>query len=170
MSKVFAKAPNVDFCVPTRPHVTFEEGGHLFIEPSDKDVSERREMSAQQLSDMAFATQLLGDAMWKVFPRHGIELYRINYQDNGNWAFLRGDDKLLMHIHLYGRAVGEKKQSYGQALVFPNPEDPYYDDIEPVPNDVLEEMFYEMRATLHEEELGTPWEPDELSFVLDQSE
>lgn len=168
MSKVFAKAPNVDFCVPTRPHVTFEEGGHLFIEPSDKDISERREMNAQQLSDMAFATQLLGDAMWKVFPRHGIELYRINYQDNGNWAFLRGDDKPLMHIHLYGRAVDEKKQSYGQALVFPDPNDSYYDDLEPVPDSVLEELFHEMRRTLTEGALDNPLDADALTFVLDK--
>lgn len=167
MSRVFAKMPNVDFCVPTRPHVAFEEGGHLFIEPSDKDVSERREMSAQQLSDMAFATQLLGDAMWKVFPRHGIELYRINYQDNGNWAFLRGDDKPLMHIHLYGRAVDEKKQSYGQALVFPDPNDPYYDDIAPVPDDVLFELFECMKDAITEGALDAPFVPEELAFVLD---
>ena len=35
----------------------------------------------------------------------GIELGRINYQDNGNW-------RQELHIHLYGRAKNSKYQKF----------------------------------------------------------
>lgn len=167
MPRIFAQLPNVDFCVPVKPHVDFKEGGHLFIEPADKNISERYEMTPEQLTDLAFGTQLLGYAMWQVLPEHGIDLYRINYQDNGNWSFLRGEERPMMHVHLYGRTTGEQKQSYGQALAFPDPGDSYYDDIVPVPDKVLHELCMCMKEILNEHMLDIPFEGDQLMFVLD---
>ena len=39
----------------------------------------------------------------------GINIERINYQDNGNWAYLKGT-KPMFHIHLYGRTKESKVQ------------------------------------------------------------
>ena len=116
---------------------------------------------------MAFATQLLGYAMREVLTAHDIDLYRINYQDNGNWAFLRGDSHPLMHIHLYGRVKNETRQSYGQALVFPDPGDEYYRGLVPVPDEILYEIFECMRHALSERIFDMPFESDDIVFALD---
>lgn len=132
-----------------------------------KNISERTECDAQSLIGMAFATQLLGYAMREVLTAHDIDLYRINYQDNGNWAFLRGDSHPLMHIHLYGRVKNETRQSYGQALVFPDPGDEYYRGLVPVPDEILYEIFECMRHALSERIFDMPFESDDIVFALD---
>lgn len=39
----------------------------------------------------------------------GIDLGRINYQDNDNW-------KPELHVHLYGRAIDASHQIYGEPV------------------------------------------------------
>ena len=41
--------------------------------------------------------------------KQGVEIGRINYQDNGNW-------KPHLHIHLYCRALDAKIQKYGDPI------------------------------------------------------
>jgi hypothetical protein len=53
-----------------------------------------------------------GAAMKTVLARKGIDIGRINYQDNGNWRH-------ELHIHIYGRAHAAKIQTYGHPLAFP---------------------------------------------------
>lgn len=165
MSIVFAHLPHIDFCVPSRPHIDFIEGGHLFIEPADKSITERCEISTEDLLEMSLATQLLGAAIQEVFPQYGVELYRLNYQDNGNWSFLRGEVP-LMHIHIYGRAQNETKQSFGQALVFPPPDDAYYDTLEAVPNEVLAALYRHMKQSLRTCRFTDKFSEEDLLFVL----
>jgi hypothetical protein len=40
----------------------------------------------------------------------GVDIGRINYQDNGNWS-------PQLHIHLYCRAKDAKMQKYGEPII-----------------------------------------------------
>jgi hypothetical protein len=55
---------------------------------------------------------LAGEAMQRVLPERGIDIGRINYQDNGNWRH-------ELHVHLYGRAKSAKVQKWGTFLQLP---------------------------------------------------
>ena len=49
-------------------------------------------------------TMVTGEAMQNVLTKKGIDIGRINYQDNGNWRH-------ELHVHLYGRARGARVKS-----------------------------------------------------------
>ena len=53
---------------------------------------------------------------------HGVDIGRINYQDNGNWSVFKSEGPYL-HIHLFGRAKSAKIQKYGDACYFPHKEE-----------------------------------------------
>lgn len=110
---------------PAHPHVPACDGGHLFIEVNDPDIEDRTQLSADAAIECMWLTMVVGQAFTEIMEKGGHALYRINYQDNGNWSFLRGE-RPRMHIHIYGRTRGERSQVYGQALHFPDPADERY--------------------------------------------
>lgn len=116
--------------VPSKPHLTASEGGHLFIETNNPSISDRTQLGGHEATELVWLTMVLGEALTQCLENRGIDVYRINYQDNGNWSFLRGEEPRL-HIHLYGRSRNETYQTYGQALCFPDPNDAYYTHMEP---------------------------------------
>lgn len=123
--RVVAKATYFTVKVPSRPHVTAEEGGHLFVEVNDPAISDRTQLSPEAAIECMWLTMLAGAAMEQVLRERGLDIYRLNYQDNGNWSFLRGEAP-RMHVHIYGRTRNETFQQYGQALYFPDPGDERY--------------------------------------------
>lgn len=131
--------------IPVHPHVPACDGGHLFLEVNDPAVSDRTELAGPAATECMWLTMLAGEAMAEVLPSHGIDLYRINYQDNGNWSFLRGE-RPRMHIHLYGRARDEASQTFGQALFFPDPRDGRYGTFEPIDPQIGREIAARMEA------------------------
>lgn len=114
--------------VPNLPHIPRHDGGHIFVE-SSLGRSERMEFDENEAIECAWLTMLAGQAFWEVMTEHGIALYRLNYQDNGNWTYIRDgkDGRPLFHIHIYGRAENEVYQSYGQALMLPYSGCGFYD-------------------------------------------
>jgi len=96
---------------PEQPHVSRGDGGHLIINPR-VTVEDRTQLTREQAVELMKLTMVAGEAMRAVLTRRGIEIGRINYQDNGNWRH-------ELHVHLYGRARGAKKQPWGQPLSFP---------------------------------------------------
>ena len=82
---------------------------------------------------------LIGEAMISGMANRGINIERINYQDNGNWAYLKGT-KPFFHIHLYGRVRNSNRQPFGESLYFPNPGDEYYDNLIPLDDDDISEI------------------------------
>ena len=92
----------------TQPEVGRKDGGHIVITPITK-VTDRTELSAELLTEMALITAITGKAMKEGMKDQGIELGRINYQDNGNW-------KPELHIHLYGRALDAPYHTYGHPI------------------------------------------------------
>jgi len=94
-----------------QPHVSRGDGGHIVIDPKVA-VEDRTQLTPEQAIELVKLTMAGGEAMKTVLPRRGIDIGRINYQDNGNW-------RAELHVHLYGRARSAKLQPWGHALAFP---------------------------------------------------
>ena len=110
MALVFA-SQNFDIVTPARPHVSRSDGGHLIINPK-VPVEDRTQLTREKAIELMKLTMVAGEAMKTILTQRGIEIGRINYQDNGNWRH-------ELHIHLYGRARGATIQIYGHPLAFP---------------------------------------------------
>ena len=74
---------------------------------------------------------LIGEAMTTGLINRGIDIGRINYQDNGNWGVFKPEGP-YMHYHLYGRAKSAEIHKYGEACYFPFRETGFYDEFEPL--------------------------------------
>lgn len=94
-----------------QPHVSRSDGGHIVIDPKVA-VEDRTQLTPEQAIELVKLTMAGGEAMKTVLARRGIDIGRINYQDNGNW-------RTELHVHLYGRARSAKLQPWGHALAFP---------------------------------------------------
>jgi diadenosine tetraphosphate (Ap4A) HIT family hydrolase len=86
------------------------------INPKVK-LLDRQELSKDQAVELMRLTILVGEGMKRYYKSLGIELVRINYQDNGNW-------RPELHYHLYGRAKNAKYQKAGDP-VSPGHKDEY---------------------------------------------
>jgi hypothetical protein len=76
--------------------------------------------------------------------RNGIDIGRINYQDNGNWRH-------ELHIHLYGRAHGATLQTYGHPLALPPTAQAFKEqmgNLEPLHQDDIVELKAEIARLL----------------------
>lgn len=150
--------------IASHPHVTAEEGGHLFIEVNDPHIEDRTQLTGEEATELMWLTMVTGEAMTDVLRQAGLDVYRINYQDNGNWSFLRGERPRL-HVHLYGRTRSESHQTFGQALVFPDPHDPVYDELVPV-SDETGRAIGEAMARLATSDTYAWFTPSLLEFPL----
>jgi diadenosine tetraphosphate (Ap4A) HIT family hydrolase len=103
------------------PLVDRNDGGHITIDPKFK-VSTRQQLTTKQAIELMMLTIIVGEAMTTVMMRHGVDIGRINYQDNGNWAVFNPEGPQL-HYHLYGRARSAVYQPFGQTLHFPHKEE-----------------------------------------------
>lgn len=94
---------------------------------------DRQALSPKEAIELMRLTMIVGDAMIQVMNEHGIDIGRINYQDNGNWSVFKSEGPYL-HIHLYGRAKSARVHEYGQACYFPHREEKpeYYQDFKPL--------------------------------------
>lgn len=111
------EAAHFDITVPERPHVSRADGGHLIINPKTV-VEDRTHLTRAQAIELVKLTMVAGEAMKTVLTARGVDIGRINYQDNGNW-------RAELHVHLYGRARNASLQPYGHALAFPPTRDAF---------------------------------------------
>lgn len=119
------------------PLVTRLDGGHISISPKVR-VKDRTLLSPRLAIELMRLTMLTGEAMTKGLTIRGIDIGRINYQDNGNWGVFLPEGPFL-HVHLYGRAKSAAIQKYGEACTFPFRETGFYDAFEPLnSNDIIE--------------------------------
>ncbi|HCC23534.1 TPA: hypothetical protein DF272_05170 [Candidatus Falkowbacteria bacterium] len=100
------------------------------IRPKIK-VLDRTKLSPELAVELMRLTMLIGEAMTLGLNNRGIDIGRINYQDNGNWSVFKPDGPYL-HIHLYGRAKSAKFHPWGDACHFPHRETGFYDSFEPL--------------------------------------
>lgn len=126
-----------------QPHVSRADGGHIVIDPKVA-VEDRTHLTREQAIELVKLTMVGGEAMKSVLSRKGIDIGRINYQDNGNW-------RAELHVHLYGRARGAKLQPWGHALAFPPTREAFRRDmgnLEPLREDDIIELRTEIARLL----------------------
>lgn len=116
-----------NFKVETRgkPHISRTDGGHIVITPKIKAV-DRTRLAPKLAIELMMLTMVVGEAMTKGLNKRGIDVGRINYQDNGNWGVSKPEGPSL-HIHLYGRAKSAKINKWGDACYFPKQDSGFYD-------------------------------------------
>ena len=125
--------------INNKPHVSREDGGHIRIKSKEKYFKSRTDLSSDEAKEVMRLTMLIGEAMVSGMQKRGIYIERINYQDNGNWAYLK-EEEPSFHIHLYGRVRNSRKQPFGEALYFPDPDDKYYNDLTPLDDADIESI------------------------------
>ena len=121
-----------------RPLVTRTDGGHISISPKIKH-RDRTELSPRLAIELMRLTMIVGEAMTIGLNNKGIDIGRINYQDNGNWGVFTPEGPFL-HVHLYGRAKSATYHKYGEACSFPFRETGFYDHFEPLNSDDISEI------------------------------
>lgn len=129
-----------------QPHVSRSDGGHIVIDPRVA-VEDRTQLSREQAVELVKLTMVGGAAMKTVLTRKGIDIGRINYQDNGNW-------RAELHVHLYGRARDARLQPFGHALAFPPTREAFkreMGNLEPLREDDIIELRAEIGRLLASE-------------------
>ena len=90
------------------PHHDRDNGGHSKVSPLEK-YSDRTEMPMELYLTMMQLVMVSGEAITNVMKSKGIDIARINYQDNGNWSYFPSINKNpQVHVHLYVRSFNEK--------------------------------------------------------------
>ena len=90
--------------------------GHIKISPKI-EVEDRTKLTAEQAVELMRLSMVAGEALVRMMAKIGVEIGRINYQDNGNW-------KPHLHVHLYGRARSAVMQKFGDPII-PGHKDEY---------------------------------------------
>lgn len=109
-----------------QPHHDRNNGGHAKVTPKER-FGECTEMPLELYLTMMQLVVATGEAITLVMRQKGINIVRINYQDNGNWAYFpKTNKKPHIHIHLYSRTLNEKHpegdprfRAFPNALVLP---------------------------------------------------
>lgn len=92
-----------------KPEIDRLEGGHVKISPKIS-VEDRTKLTPIQAIELMRFTIVSGEAMKIAMKKIGVDIGRINYQDNGNWT-------PHLHIHLYCRAIDAKIQKFGNPII-----------------------------------------------------
>lgn len=137
--KIIYETGNFVVCVPCKTHIPREDGGHIWIRSKEKYFESRAALAPSEAIEVMRLTMLIGEAMVIGMKRREIEIERINYQENGNWAYQEGT-KPVFHIHLYGRTKNSRSQTWGEALVFPGPSSDFYEIFESLNDEDIKEI------------------------------
>jgi diadenosine tetraphosphate (Ap4A) HIT family hydrolase len=133
------------------PLIDRDDGGHITIDPKFT-IATRQQLAPQQAIELMRLTIITGEAMTTVMKKHGVDIGRINYQDNGNWAVFKPEGPQL-HYPIYGRAKNAVVQKYGQTLHFPHKDEfpGLYKNLKPLSNEDVQEIKKEMERLIKEE-------------------
>lgn len=121
-----------------RPLLGRSDGGHIVINPKVR-IKDIQQLDAVKAVELMRLLIVVGEAMSTVLKRNGVDIGRINYQDNGNWGVFSPEGP-YHHFHLYGRAKSAVHQKYGQACYFPHKDE--------------QPEFYEMLETLSPKDIA----------------
>lgn len=148
-----------DFSVDAakNPHHSRKNGGHIKITPK-QHFAHRFEMPLELASKLMHLTMIVGEATTNVLRKKGLDVIRINYQDNGNWTYKESEPKPYLHVHLYIRTSHEKHpkndprfQAFPDALVFPDRKTGYYESFESLSEEDCADINNEIKSLLKTE-------------------
>lgn len=140
------KTENFEILAAEHPHIDRSDGGHVKIIPKIR-VRDRTELSLELATELMKLTMIVGEAMIVGLNKRGIDIGRINYQENGNWRVFHSDGPYL-HVHLYGRARSASIQKYGDALYLPHRDRGPYDKLVPLNSGDVEAIRREIERIL----------------------
>ncbi len=126
-----------------KPHVCRTDGGHIVIKPK-REVSNRWDLTPIEAKELTKLSMIIGKAMKRAMKARKVNIERINFQDNGNWA-IGTKRKALFHLHLYGRSKHELFQTRGEALYFPPKETHFFDKLKPLNKTDIKEIIKEIK-------------------------
>ena len=129
---------------PDAPLVGRTDGGHITIDPKIR-VLNLQQLTIEMAIELMRLIMVVGEAMSTVLNKNGVDVGRINYQDNGNWGVFKSEGP-YQHFHLYGRAKSGVQQEYGQACYFPHKADApeFYQDLEPLSKKDISDLNLEI--------------------------
>ncbi|MBP6882560.1 MAG: hypothetical protein KBC15_03330 [Candidatus Levybacteria bacterium] len=149
MAKIFETENFTIESPDEKPHITRLDGGHIWILPK-VGISDRTKLSPSLAKELMMLTMITGEAMTTVMNEQGVDIGRINYQENGNWSVFDPKGPYL-HEHIYGRAKSAMIQKYGDALHFPHLETGFYDDNQPLTSDDCDKIKVVIERLLQED-------------------
>jgi diadenosine tetraphosphate (Ap4A) HIT family hydrolase len=113
-------------------------------------LADRTQLTPKLAIELMRLTMVVGEAMAGALNRRGIDVGRINYQDNGNWSVFKPEGPHL-HIHLFGRAKSAKINKYGDAIFAGHRDTGFYDKFEPLNEEDILEIRKEIEKIFKEE-------------------
>jgi len=133
---------------PPHPLIDRDDGGHITITPG-KRVGTIQELDPDHAIELMRLMIVVGEAMTIGMNKNGVDIGRINYQDNGNWSVFKPEGP-YQHVHLYGRARSAKIQKYGQACYFPHRDEhpEFYASLKPLTENDVEEIRSQIHVLL----------------------
>ncbi len=136
------------------PLVDREDGGHIVINPKTR-IRDLQQLTPSQAIELTRLLVVVGDAMSIALNRNGVDIGRINYQDNGNWGVFK-EEGPYQHFHLYGRAKSAKIQQYGEACYFPHRDDypDHYLALQPLTQEDINGIKEEIENKLRQSEFS----------------
>lgn len=149
MDKEIITTANFIVVAVEKPHVSRKDGGHIKIFPKVR-LSDRTELSPNLAIEVMRLTMIVGEAMTRAMNKQGVDIGRINYQDNGNWSVFKPDGPYF-HIHLYGRARSAQIHKWGDACYFPQRITGFYDKFEPLNDHDIREIVQEIKLIMKED-------------------
>lgn len=149
MNKKIFKTSNFIVEAFGEPHITRMDGGHIVIIPKVR-YGDRTQLPPSLAIELIRLTMVTGEAMATALNKRGIDIGRINYQENGNWSVFAPEGPFL-HVHLYGRAKSAKIQKYGDACNFPHRETGFYDSFETLNDGDIKEVGKEIERIFKQE-------------------
>ena len=131
-----------------KPLVGRSDGGHIVINPKVR-VATLQQFNPTTAIELMRLVMVVGEAMTTVLNKNGVDIGRINYQDNGNWGVFKPEGP-YQHFHLYGRAKSAVQQKYGQACYFPHKEDypEFYENLTPLNHQDITDLNLEITRLL----------------------
>lgn len=139
-----------------KPLVDRNDGGHIAIYPK-KRIPDRQCLTPKQAIEFMRLTMVAGEAMTNAMRNNGVDIGRINYQDNGNWSVFSPAGPYF-HLHIYGRAISAKIQKYGQSLNFPHREEypEFYQKNSPLSKEDIEAIRNQIDLLMRSEKYSDP--------------
>ena len=126
---------------------------HLVMTLKRSGVKSREEMTPTEMMETMWLSAIAGKALKTVMLAHGSNRAWVNYQENGNWAFLRGKEPFY-HLHIYGRGDDDEQHPFGLALYFPYPAPEFYSSYETLSDEVVKELIEEVKKGVEEKDFS----------------
>lgn len=149
--KVIWETQNFEVVAANHPFISREEGGHMMIRGrGDKyRYNSCLDFLPNEILEQQRLCQMICEAYKIAMKKRNIEIFRINFFEAGNWAWKKDENgnvsKVYYHEHIFGRTLDAKKQKFPDAPYLPDRKTGFYEGVEPLNDDDIENIIQEMK-------------------------